>query len=122
MNERKDLHLKSPDELKTIIYVLDDKLFKEKLLSYNKDRENFLLKRNIKFLKIKIKKLELELELANKNKYNNILNVKSLEISDEKNEIQNTDIIKPRWGYYKGTNEPAIWNGYSDPNITEYNN
>jgi hypothetical protein len=123
MNERKDLHLKSPDELKTIIYDSDDKLFKEKLLSNNKDRKNFLLKRNIKFLQKKIKKLELE--LANKNKTNNNLKIPNLKDNtnnDKKNEIQNTDIIKPRWGYYKGTNEPAIWNGYSDPNITEYNN
>jgi len=66
--------------------------------------------------------------------FNNIENLQNIEIeeneenlkhntnNDKKNEIQNIGIIKPRWGYYKETNEPAMWNGYSDPDITEYNN
>lgn len=120
INKRKDLDLKSPEELKKIIYDLDNELSICKVESYYKEIEKLNLKKNIKNLKGKIKKLELE--LANKNKSNNNSNVKSLEKTDEKNEIENTGIIKPRWGYYKDTNEPAMWNGYSDPNIIEYNN
>ena len=128
INGREDLHLKSREELNTIIYDLDNDLLMCRKDGLDKTRKKIALQKNNNFLRKKINKLELELLSKNKtsiNKTNNNLKIPNLKDNtnnDKKNEIQNTGIIKPRWGYYKDTNEPAMWNGYSDPNIIEYNN
>ena len=121
--EREDLHLKSREELNTIIYDLDDDLLICRIDGLDKTRQKIVLEKNNNFLRKKINKLELE--LLSKNKTNNNLKIPNLKDNtnnDKKNEIQNTGIIKPRWGYYKDTNEPAMWNGYSVPYIIEYDN
>ena len=116
-NEENEENLKQKIiDLEKELEDLDFKYKKTKALETKCKIDKYMLKKKIK---------KLQKKLAKKNNFNNNSKISTLnntKNSNEKNEIENTGIIKPRWGYYKDTNEPAMWNGYSDPNIIEYNN